>query len=171
MSTKIHFITGGQRSGKSAYGEKVALSLDDTPTYLATSKHWDEEFSKRIHIHQERRNQQWITIEESLYISKATVHNKVIFLDCITLWLANVMEHFNYNPELSYEFIKKEWTALNQKEATIIAISNEIGMGVIPMESATRKFVDLQGKVNQYIAEKADKVDFVVSGIPIHVKS
>ena len=171
MDTKIiHFITGGQRSGKSEYGEEVALSLDSSPTYLATSKHWDEEFTKRIAIHQDRRTANWTTIEETLYISKTTTVNKVLFVDCITLWLANVMDHFKYDVDLSYDFVVEEWSALCEKTEIIIAISNEIGLGVIPMEKATRQFVDLQGKVNQYIAKKATKVDFMVSGIPIHTK-
>ncbi|WP_166382323.1 bifunctional adenosylcobinamide kinase/adenosylcobinamide-phosphate guanylyltransferase [Polaribacter sp. 11A2H] len=171
MSAKIiHIITGGQRSGKSEYGEEVALSLDDSPTYLATSKYWDAEFRKRIEIHQNRRTNNWTTIEETLHLSKITAVNKVLFVDCITLWITNVMDHFKYDTDLSYHFIVEEWNLLCEKNNIIIAISNEIGLGVIPMEKATRQFVDLQGKVNQYIAKKATKVDFMVSGIPIHTK-
>lgn len=171
MSTKIvHIITGGQRSGKSEYGEDVALSLDDSPTYLATSKYWDDEFRKRIETHQNRRTNNWTTIEETLHLSKTTTVNKVLFVDCITLWITNVMDHFKYDIALSYDFIVKEWDVLCEKNTIVIAISNEIGLGVIPMEKPTRQFVDLQGKVNQYIAKKATKVDFMVSGIPIHTK-
>jgi len=166
----VHIITGGQRSGKSEYGEEVALSLDNSPTYLATSKYWDDEFRKRIEIHKDRRTASWKTIEEILYLSKTTTVNKVLFVDCITLWLTNVMDHFKYDVTLSYDFVVKEWDLLCDKNDIVIAITNEIGLGVIPMEKATREFVDLQGKVNQYIAKKATKVDFMVSGIPIHTK-
>ncbi|WP_159023762.1 bifunctional adenosylcobinamide kinase/adenosylcobinamide-phosphate guanylyltransferase [Formosa sp. L2A11] len=171
MSDKIiHIITGGQRSGKSEYGEEIALSLDDKPTYLATSKCWDDEFRKRVEIHKIRRTSNWTTIEETLHLSKIKTVNKVLFIDCITLWLTNVMDEFKYDPELSYDFVVKEWNVLCEKNNIVIAITNEIGLGVIPMEKATRQFIDLQGKVNQYIAKKATKVDFMVSGIPIHTK-
>lgn len=167
---RIHIITGGQRSGKSEYGEQVALSLDTSPTYLATSKYWDAEYKKRIAIHQDRRTDNWTTIEEELHLSKITVVNKVLFIDCITLWLTNIMDHFKYDTDLSYRFAVKEWDALCNKNNIIIAITNEIGLGVIPMEKVTRQFVDLQGKVNQYISNYADKVDFMVSGIPMRIK-
>lgn len=171
MSTKIvHIITGGQRSGKSEYGEAIALNLDDSPTYLATSKYGDDEYRKRIEIHQNRRTDNWITIEEELNISNITAVNKVLFLDCITLWITNVMDYFKYDATLSFDFVIKQWDLLCAKNNIIIAITNEIGLGVIPMEKVTRQFVDLQGKVNQYIAQKATKVDFMVSGIPIHTK-
>ncbi|WP_158850680.1 bifunctional adenosylcobinamide kinase/adenosylcobinamide-phosphate guanylyltransferase [Algibacter sp. L1A34] len=171
MSTKIvHIITGGQRSGKSEYGETIALNLDDAPTYLATSKYWDDEYCKRIEIHKQRRTDHWTTIEEELDISKITAVNKVLFVDCITLWITNVMDHFKYDATLSYDFVIKEWDLLCKENSIVIAITNEVGLGVIPMEKATRQFVDLQGKVNQYIAKKATKVDFMVSGIPIHTK-
>ena len=171
MSDKIvHLITGGQRSGKSEYGEQQALSFDETPTYLATSKYWDDEYRKRIEVHQARRTDAWHTIEEEMHIGKLTAQNKVLFVDCITLWITNVMDHYKYDPDLSYAFIVKEWDLLCANNAHVITISNEIGLGVIPMEKATRQFVDLQGKVNQYIASKATKVDFMVSGIPVSVK-
>lgn len=166
----VYVITGGQRSGKSEYGEGIALSLDPTPTYLATSQYWDDEYRKRIEIHQQRRSDSWTTIEEELHLSKITTVNKVLFVDCITLWITNVMEHFEYDSNLSYAFVVNEWDLLCKKNNTVIAITNEIGLGVIPMEKSTRQFVDFQGKVNQYITQKANKVDFIVSGIPIHIK-
>jgi len=80
------------------------------------------------------------------------------------------MEHYKYDSKLSYAFVVNEWDLLCKNNKVVIAITNEIGLGVIPMEKATRQFVDLQGKVNQYIAQKATKVDFMVSGIPMHIK-
>ena len=113
----VHVITGGQRSGKSEYGEKTALSLDATPTYLATSKYWDDEYRKRIEIHQKRRTDNWTTIEETLYLSKVSAVNKVLFVDCITLWITNVMDHFKYDINLSYAFVVKEWNSLCEKNS------------------------------------------------------
>jgi adenosylcobinamide kinase/adenosylcobinamide-phosphate guanylyltransferase len=167
---KTHFITGGQRSGKSEYAESLALTKSDTPTYLATSKCWDEEFSKRIETHKERRKEGWITIEEEINIGTINLPKQVVLLDCITLWLTNVMDANQYDFEKSLEFALQEWDRLIAKKEELIVVSNEIVMGVIPMEKMTRQFVDLQGKVNQYIAKKADKVTLMVSGIPVPVK-
>jgi len=170
-NSKVHLITGGQRSGKSEHAESLALELSDTPCYLATSKSWDNEFQKRIDSHKARRSSCWITVEEEIYISKITSSSDVILLDCITLWLTNIMDANKYDPEISLTFAQEEWDRFTKREATILVVSNEIGMGVIPMEKASRNFVDLQGKMNQYIAKKAKKVSFMVSGIPLSVKS
>ena len=169
-NAKVYLITGGQRSGKSEYGEELALSLDETPTYLATSKYWDDEYRKRIQTHQDRRSEVWTTVEEQLTISRVNTVNNVLLLDCITLWITNVMDHYAYDIEKSYTFIQAEWEKVLVKKITLVVISNEIGLGVIPMEKGTRAFVDLQGKVNQYIAKKADEVTFMVSGLPLKVK-
>ena len=170
-NSKVHLITGGQRSGKSEHAESLALELSDTPCSLATSKSWDNEFQKRIDSHKARRSSCWITVEEEIYISKITSSSDVILLDCITLWLTNIMDANKYDPEISLTFAQEEWDRFTKREATILVVSNEIGMGVIPMEKASRNFVDLQGKMNQYIAKKAKKVSFMVSGIPLSVKS
>lgn len=166
----VHIITGGQRSGKSEYGEELALSIDPTPTYLATSKRWDEEHSARIDMHQSRRTSHWINVEEELYLSAVECTSTILFIDCITLWLTNIMGHYTYDVDKSYDFAVKEWDKLIKKDQEIIVISNEIGLGVIPMEPATRHFVDLQGKVNQYIAKRAEKLTLMVSGAPLNVK-
>ena len=86
---KIILITGGQRSGKSVYAEKLALSLSDNPVYLATAHVWDDEFKERVRKHQERRGEQWTNIEEEKYLSKHDIYNKVIVIDCVTLWCTN----------------------------------------------------------------------------------
>lgn len=171
QGSSIHLITGGQRSGKSEYGEKLVLEKSDKPVYLATSKHWDKEFSERIAVHQSRRSELWRTIEEELYLSNVVSDGDFILLDCITLWLNNIMYHFNYDYNKSYAFAKAEWKALTNRNVNIFVISNEIGLGVIPVDKNTRKFVDLQGKINQLIAEEANKVTLMVSGLPLHLKS
>jgi len=169
-NSKVHLITGGQRSGKSEYAEKLTLRLSKTPCYLATSKSWDDEFQKRIETHQSRRSSNWITIEEEIYISKIKPSSNVILLDCITLWLTNIMDTNNYDPDKSLQFALEEWDRFTKLEATILVVSNEIGMGLIPMEKGSRNFVDLQGKMNQYIAKNAEEVSFMVSGISLKIK-
>ena len=171
INSKVHFITGGQRSGKSEFAEELALKLSNTPCYLATSKSWDDEHQKRIDVHRERRTANWLTIEEELHISKVETTSEVILLDCITLWLTNIMEANEYDPKASLKFAKEEWDRFLKIKATLLVVSNEIGMGVIPMEKVSRNFVDLQGKVNQHIAKTAEQVSFMVSGIPLKVKN
>lgn len=167
---KIHFISGGQRSGKSEYAESIALSLSKTPNYLATSKVWDTAYEERIAVHKSRRNNAWTTIEELIAIGNVNFTDHVVLLDCITLWITNIFDAQEYNVEKTLAFAKKEWDKLCEKEITLVVVTNEIGMGVIPMEAATRNFVDVQGKINQYIAKQADKATFMVSGLPLIVK-
>jgi len=166
----IHFISGGQRSGKSEYAESIALSLSTTPNYLATSKVWDNAYKERIEIHQSRRSSDWRTIEELIEIGNVNFTDQVVLLDCITLWITNIFDAQEYDVEKTIAFATKEWDKLCEKEITLVVVTNEIGMGVIPMESATRNFVDIQGKINQYIAKQADRATFMVSGLPLTVK-
>lgn len=167
---KVHLITGGQRSGKSEYAEKITLEKSERPIYLATSKVWDEEYQQRIDVHQSRRGEEWTTIEEEKDISGLPLDGKVVLLDCITLWLTNIFDAVAFDKEKALQFAQKEWDKILEKETKIIVVGNEIGMGVIPMEKGTRHFVDAHGLLNQYIAASADEVTLMVSGIPVKIK-
>ena len=169
MST-IHFITGGQRSGKSTYALNKALLLSRNPVYLATAKVWDEEFEKRIDRHKQERGEQWTNIEEQLYVSNCDVNGRVVLLDCITLWLTNIYFLNNQDVDKSLDWAKSEWNKLVEKDVTLLVVTNEIGMSPIPDNALTRRFVDLQGWMNQYIAQKANQVTLMVSGIPVEIK-
>ncbi len=166
----IHFITGGQRSGKSEFAEKVVLEQTETPVYLATSKHWDDEHSKRIKAHQERRRDFWTTLEEPLNIGNLNLNNKTVLLDCITLWLTNIFDHFEYNPEDSLEFALSQWNLIIKQRINLTVVSNEIGLGVVPIEKSTRQFLDIHGKLNQHIAGCSTVTTMVVAGIPVRLK-
>lgn len=166
----LHFITGGQRSGKSAYAQQLALQLSDRPVYLATAKIWDDEFSERVKRHQQDRSEIWTNIEEERYISRHQLKDRVIVLDCITLWLTNFFKSEQQDMDLLLEEVKAEFNKFMSMPKTVLAISNEIGMGLHADTQVGRKFTDLQGWVNQYIAKKADKVTFMVSGIPLVIK-
>ncbi len=168
--SRIHFITGGQRSGKSVYAEELTLKASQCPTYLATSRIWDEELRKRIDIHKGRRDSNWTTWEEEIEISKISSESGVVLLDCITLWLTNVFEQEEYDKVKTIAFAKKEWEKLCEQKIQLFVVSNEIGMGLVPMEKSTRSFIDVQGLMNQFIAQMADEVTFIVSGLPIEVK-
>jgi len=167
---KIIFITGGQRSGKSSYAMQKALELSDNPVYLATARIWDDDFKKRVQKHQTDRSNNWINIEEEKEISKISLNGKVVVLDCITLWLTNYFTDNHFDMDKSLEQAKKEWDKFIENDFTLIVISNEIGMSLHADTEAGRKFTDLQGWMNQYIAKFADEVIFMVSGIPMKVK-
>lgn len=168
----IHFITGGARSGKSRFAQQQALALSDHPVYIATAKQYkdDAEFADRIRRHQADRDERWVTIEELLYPSKLPLQGKIVVIDCVTLWLTNFFSLYTQNVEQCLDAIKKETDALQDMDADFFIISNEIGMGMHAHTEIGRKFTDLQGWANQYIAQKADAVTFMVSGIPLHIK-
>ncbi len=167
---KIIFITGGQRSGKSRYAQELALKLSTHPIYLATSRIWDEEYRKRIRRHQQDRGPQWTNIEEEKYLSRHQLENRVIVIDCVTLWATNFFFDNQSDTELSLQELKDEFKKFTTQQATFIFVSNEIGMGGISENPIQRRFTDLQGWINQYIAENADEVIWMVSGIPVHIK-
>ncbi len=167
---KIILITGGQRSGKSSYAEKLALELSKTPIYVATSRIWDEEHRERIRLHQARRGKQWTTIEEEKELSKIAVGDKVVLIDCVTLWATNFFFDLQSDVEQSLDALKHEFDKFTAQKATFVFVTNEIGMGEMSMNATQRKFADLQGWFNQYIASKANEVVLMVCGIPTKIK-
>lgn len=168
--THITLITGGARSGKSSYAEKLALSMSDNPVYLATSRIWDEEFRKRVLRHQADRGSQWTNIEEEKQLSRHRLPGRVILVDCITLWCTNFFFDLQSDVDASLETIKAEFDTFTNQDARFIFVTNEIGMGGTSENDIQRKFTDLQGWVNQYIASKANEVVLMVSGIPVKIK-
>ncbi len=170
MMRKIIFITGGQRSGKSNYAQHLAENMSDSPIYLATARHWDKDFDKRIERHQLDRGDLWTTLEEEKLLSSHNLSGKTVLMDCVTLWLTNIFHDNKYSLNPSLEEAKKEWTRFINQDFTLIVVSNEIGMGIHPMEETSRHFTDLQGWINQYIASLADEVIFMVSGIAVKIK-
>lgn len=166
----IHYISGGQRSGKTNYAVQQALILSDNPVYLATSRIWDEDHNARITLHKKGRDERWENIEEEKEISKLKLINRTVVLDCITLWLTNFFVDSNYDVDTALAEAKKEFDAFIQQDFNLIIISNEIGMGVHATTDGGRKFADLQGWMNQYISQGADKATFMVSGLPLTLK-
>lgn len=166
----IYYITGGERSGKSSYAQGLALELSNAPYYLATSRIWDGDFKKRVARHIGDRDERWTTIEEEKFLGTVAVEGKTVVVDCVTLWLTNWYVDTKNNVEESLEKGKEELEKLFKKEANIIIISNEIGMGVHAETKIGRQFTELQGWMNQFIAKKADHAIFMVSGIPLKLK-
>ena len=193
---KIILITGGQRSGKSTYAEKLTLELaaGEQAVYMATAKIWDEEFAHRVQLHKERRGRQWINIEEEKCLSKHNVAGRVVLIDCVTLWSTNFFFDVAMNDsgstasgpdttmdadeaaesasavERTLAQIKEEFEKFTAQDATFIFVTNEIGLGGVSENKVQRQFTDLLGWLNQYIASRADEVVFMVSGIPMKIK-
>ena len=173
---RIILITGGQRSGKSLYAERLALSLSDNPVYLATAHIWDDEFRQRVIHHQQRRGSNWTNIEEEKALSRHSVAGRVVVIDCITLWCTNFFFDRTVNDweqptvDEALKALQKEFDAFTSQDATFIFVTNEIGSGGVSDNAIQRKFTDLEGWMNQYVAERADEVVLMVSGIPVKIK-
>lgn len=166
---RIILITGGQRSGKSQQAEQLALSLSDHPVYLATAHIWDDEFRERVKRHQERRGSQWTNIEEEKFLSRHDLTGRVVVIDCVTLWLTNFFFEAS-DVAQTLEAAKEEFNRFTAPDATYIFVTNEIGSGGVSENAIQRKFTDLEGWMNQYIAQQADEVVLMVSGIPVKIK-
>ena len=166
----MYYISGGERSGKSSYAQQLAESLSDSPFYLATSRIWDADFKKRVDRHVSDRDERWTTIEEEKNISTVIPKKATVVVDCVTLWLTNFYVDTKNDLQHSLILAKNEIDKLSELDATIIVISNEIGMGLHADTEIGRKFTELQGWVNQYIAKKANKATFMVSGLPLTLK-
>ena len=167
---QIILITGGARSGKSSYAEELALKLSEHPIYMATARIWDEEFRQRVQKHQERRGPEWTNIEEDKYLSKYKVEGRVVLIDCVTLWCTNFFFDHQSSVKEALDEAKQEFDLFTKQDATFIFVTNEIGLGGTSENLIQRKFTDMQGWMNQYIASKADEMTLMVSCNPLKVK-
>nr|WP_315224177.1 bifunctional adenosylcobinamide kinase/adenosylcobinamide-phosphate guanylyltransferase [uncultured Flavobacterium sp.] len=167
----IYLITGGERSGKSSYAQNLALSLSNSPMYVATARKWDTDFQNRIDRHQSERDERWTNIEKEKHLSEIDFSGKVALIDCVTLWLTNFFVDTKNDVDISLEEAKKEFLMMaGQENTTLIIVTNEIGMGIHAETHIGRKFTELQGWMNQFLASKADEVVLMVSGIPVKIK-
>lgn len=168
---EIILITGGARSGKSSYAEKMACSLATNPVYLATARVWDEEFRQRVLRHQANRGPEWTNIEEEKELSRHSLEGRVVVVDCITLWCTNFFFDLEGDTDKALAAVKEEFDRFTAQDATFLFVTNEIGMGGTSESAVQRKFTDMQGWMNQYVASRADRVVLMVAGIPLAVKS
>jgi len=167
---RIILVTGGQRSGKSSYAQKLALSLTANPVYLATSAVWDEEYRLRIERHKRDRGAEWTNVEELKDLQKVDVQNRVVVIDCVTLWSTNFFTESNGDVEYSLAAVTERFGEFTKQDATFIFVTNELGLGGTSENDLQRRFTDLLGWVNQYIASQSDEVVLMVSGIPMKIK-
>lgn len=168
--SEITFITGGTRSGKSSFAQRLAEEKSANPVYLATARIWDDDFKNRVIRHKTDRNESWQTIEEEKHINNLQLKNRTILLDCITLWLTNIFHDNQFNIEKSLLEAKQIWNDFTRNNSDIFVVSNEIGMSIHPEKEVARKFSELQGWMNQYIAASSDHVYLMISGIPLKIK-
>ncbi len=166
----IIYISGGARSGKSRYAQQMALQLSKNPVYVATARIWDENFAKRVELHKADRGPEWSVLEKEHDIHLLPLENRIAVIDCVTLWLTNLFVRFEEDTEKALDAFKAEIDAIDGLAGTFIIISNEIGMGVHAETELGRKFTDLQGWANQYVASKAETAIFMVSGLPMFLK-
>ncbi|MDO4707965.1 MAG: bifunctional adenosylcobinamide kinase/adenosylcobinamide-phosphate guanylyltransferase [Porphyromonadaceae bacterium] len=167
----IYLITGGERSGKSAHAERLALGLCSRPVYLATARIWDEEFRERVCRHQSLRSSCWDNIEEEKYLSLHPLAGRTVLVDCVTLWATNFFFDLDNDVDAALEAMKSELAKMLELPSVHwIFVTNEIGLGGVSVDPIQRKFTSLQGWINQHIAALADEVTLMVSGIPVKIK-
>jgi adenosylcobinamide kinase/adenosylcobinamide-phosphate guanylyltransferase len=169
-------ILGGARSGKSAYAERLAAQSGLPVTYIATAQVYDAEFGARIAHHQDRRPAEWKTVEEPHQLASVlkteAAADRCIIVDCLTLWLAQCIcpeclpaEGLDWPAERA-AFLE----ALSNVPGQVILVSNEVGMGIVPLGEINRQFQDEQGRLNQAVASIASEVVFVAAGLPLKLK-
>jgi adenosylcobinamide kinase / adenosylcobinamide-phosphate guanylyltransferase len=165
----IILITGGARSGKSVRAEARARTYPGRPVYIATAQALDGEMRERIARHRARRGDEWLDHETPLELVTAlaaTDGGGARLVDCLTLWLSNMMH------------AERDWTketarladALAAQKSPVVLVTNEVGLGIVPDNALARAFRDAAGLMNQAIARVADEVEFVVAGLPMRLK-
>jgi adenosylcobinamide kinase/adenosylcobinamide-phosphate guanylyltransferase len=166
----IHLVIGAARSGKSRYAESVAQDSGLTKLYLATARVLDEEMAARVTRHKLDRGVGWFTVEEPIALAAAIANraapDRVILVDCLTLWLTNLM----IEGEDIAGHVAALATALERARGPVVLVSNEVGGGIVPDNAMAREFRDLQGRLNQDMAALASHVTLVVAGIPLAIK-
>lgn len=166
----MELILGGARSGKSALAEQRALSSGREVVYVATAAVGDQEMAARIEHHRSRRPAGWVTVEEPMQLAARlraeASADRLILVDCLTLWLTNLLLGPGLEPERSGLL-----QALPELAGEIILVSNEVGWGIVPENELARRFRDEQGRLNQRVAALAGRVTLVAAGLPIRLKS
>jgi adenosylcobinamide kinase/adenosylcobinamide-phosphate guanylyltransferase len=173
MTNKTIFITGGARSGKSAFAEKLAADRAGRRAYLATAQALDAEMVARIEHHRRRRGDSWDTFEEPLavaeLIGKLNGRYDILLLDCLTLWLSNIIARHENDGDIT-SLVGSLAMAVKAFHGTVIVVSNEVGLGIVPDNPMARRFRDIAGFANQPLAHASDEAYFLAAGIPVKIK-
>ena len=167
---RVTLILGGARSGKSRHAEAMVEEAAANGLYIATAAAGDGEMAMRIRHHRERRGPFWTTVEEPLHLAHAieahALPGRPILVDCLTLWLSNLMMEGRAVEAATDRLL----TALEEATVPVVLVANEVGQGIVPDNARARAFRDHAGRVNQRIAAAADRVVMMVAGLPMTVK-
>jgi adenosylcobinamide kinase/adenosylcobinamide-phosphate guanylyltransferase len=169
-AAKSTLVLGGASSGKSTYAEDLALQLPGAPVYIATAQGFDEEMIDKIAAHRRRRGDAWTTVEEPYDLPAAIVErgaaDTVLLVDCLTLWLTNIMTVERDIADETDALID----AIARVQGRIVLVSNELGLGLVPGDELSRHFRNLHGTLNQSVAASVDRAVFVAAGLPLVLK-
>jgi adenosylcobinamide kinase/adenosylcobinamide-phosphate guanylyltransferase len=176
-------VLGGARSGKSAFAERLAQESGKEVIYIATARSGDGEMASRIAQHRQQRPDEWITIEEPLGLGEAVQQwctpGRLVLVDCLTLWLSNMLfiDGGDYPevgsiklPTLFHQLRAEFLDTLDQVRGDLVLVSNEVGMGIVPMGAVSRAFTDEAGRLNQAVAARCERALFVAAGLPLTLK-
>lgn len=167
---RLTLVLGGARSGKSRYAEELIKATAPPWSYIATAEALDEEMGERIALHRDRRDARWLTIDAprdlARAIAKADAAGRPVLIDCLTLWLSNTMLADADVAQASADLAG----VLSEARGPIVAVSNEVGFGLVPETALGRRFRDAQGRLNQQVAAVADRVVLVAAGLPLTLK-
>jgi adenosylcobinamide kinase/adenosylcobinamide-phosphate guanylyltransferase len=170
----IIFVTGGARSGKSAFAQHKGESFPGKRLFVATAEAFDEEMKRRIKRHREERGDRWDTREEAIDLGEplrsARGEYETILVDCLTVWMSNLMYRYGGKGEAISRILNDFFLGLENFPGTTIVVSNEVGMGIVPDNMLTRDYRDRLGFLNQRTAQGADEVYLLCSGIPLKIK-
>jgi adenosylcobinamide kinase/adenosylcobinamide-phosphate guanylyltransferase len=168
MTGRSILVLGGARSGKSRFAEGLAAGCQGERTYIATAEPGDAEMAARIADHRARRGPEWTTTEAPLALVEAleTAPEDFVLIDCLTLWISNLLlGDFDIAPR-----VERLAEALRARRGTVVVVSNEVGLGIVPDNALSRRFRDEAGSANQRLAQACDEVVFVAAGLPITLK-
>ena len=162
---------GGARSGKTGFAERLAMRAGESPLYLATAQALDAEMAERVRMHQQQRHKRFATLEEPIALSTAlraaAKTHDVILVDCLTLWITNLL---GANDNVAAAVDELVATLPQIEDCKVILVSNEVGLGIVPDNAMARMFRDLAGAAHQRLAEICSEVHFVVAGLPMTLK-
>jgi adenosylcobinamide kinase/adenosylcobinamide-phosphate guanylyltransferase len=167
-------VVGGAKSGKSSLAQRLAEKSGQNPFYVATAQAWDQEMEARIKRHQLDRGPAWSTLEEPVELKDALIDadhpGKVFLVDCLTLWLSNLITLKNLDNEEILKRFDELAQAITRLEAKVILVANEVGMGIVPENALARRYRDLAGGLNQLMGRTCEQAILVSAGIPLVLK-
>lgn len=168
------YITGGARSGKSAYAQQLAEQRDGQLLYIAPAQVLDREMAERVEQHRQARGERWVLLEEPLQLAERLPEvaggKGALLLDCVTIWLSNLFFHYAEDPAPVLDEVDSLIRVAAELPVPVCLVSNELGSGIVPENPMARRFRDLAGTVNQKLAAAADEAWLVVSGLPVKLK-